>query len=465
MSTEAIPKYSLLYSIESGKHGLSQARIHPLNASIPAFILKFIENLADDYITAVGEQFNEAVTGRISFSLGRGIVVEKSSDERIKKIIEGANQQSAVVTVETAKEMGCQSIKRRELEEKDRKKMVDELKGEPFIAFDASAMALFENGVKKSLQIDFEIEKRTVLGANALTTGSMRYPHLYQDLHTRFNDRRKLETTSVCIAGPGLKEEQGNAPFVPQFVELFTLFPNAQFLLLDKDKRSLKAMSDQFNKCSFASYDPAMLCWRILEKRPKFQQVFSDMKDCLAKTAMAPKNATEMLDGVGPLKRVVVKVDPKKIEVRPFDFVDSQFKEEKFDVIVATVSIFHTLHDAVVRKDPNFNPLAFLTKFLLPLKENGSLYVETMMTELLFHKMSSEQSEKLIQEIEAILGNRIRIEKVPIQNFIPEARGDHALISSTTCQEIRDDKPTYTFSTHSLTVITRTAEKAREQTS
>ena len=414
--------------------------------------MKFIENLGEDYIFVAGDQMNRAVTGRISFSLDRGIVVESCSDKTIEKIIEKNNKQIAVVSSTTMETLDLYSVKHIPLDEKTHQKMIEEFPKEPFMSLDASALALFHHGIVEPVELDFEIDRKTIVAANELTTGSMRYPHLLQDLHTRFNDRRNLETTSVCIAGPGLKEEKEKVPFVPQFVELFSLFPEAQFLLLDKDERALKTMSDHFHKCRFASYDPATLSLRIAEKRSSFEATFSDMTGSLAEKAISPQNAKEMLNGVGPLKRVVVKVDPQKIEVRSFDFAESQFKEEKFDLIVATSSISLPLYEAIVKKDPDFDPVAFITKFLLPLKENGCLYVESMMTELFFHETTKE-------EIETILGNRIRIDKVPVQNFLPDTQGDKAEITSMTGQEVMDKKGRHTLSTHSLSVITRTAEK------
>ena len=210
-----------------------------------------------------------------------------------------------------------------------------------------------------------------------LTTAQMRYPHLLNHLSERFKEKGP---SNICIMGPGLLEEEGARPVCPQAAELFSLFPEAKFLLVDKDDHLLETLKKQYQIQQTAVYDPTMLRLYAAnsptntQRAPeKYQPLMSRMKKAMGGQARN-RDAKKMMLGIGPAQPLLLKLDSKKIELRRFDFLADQFKEgEKFDSIVATMSLSYAYEEVIDKPAPFF---ALLGNCLSALKEGGVLYMD-----------------------------------------------------------------------------------------
>ncbi len=97
--------------------------------------------------------------------------------------------------------------------------------------------------------------------------------------------QRKADDTKVCIVGPGMWKDCKGVPTSFQFVEILSLFPSAQFLLLDNDQEALAAMEKFLKKHQAAMYDPFTLRIRTSSLSPNYScpesylKTFNAMKE------------------------------------------------------------------------------------------------------------------------------------------------------------------------------------------
>lgn len=148
-----------------------------------------------------------------------------------------------------------------------------------------------------------------------------------------------------------------------------------------------------------------------------YQAAFTEMKNNLAAKAIAPRNAREMLDGVGEVKPLTLVLNPGQVEVREFDILTSDFHDgEQFDIMVATMSIVNALARDL-DKTPAANHFEALAKFLLALNEKGALYIDSKVMMAIKEKVGQEGFALGIRYLETLLGNELRVEEVSLPSF------------------------------------------------
>ncbi len=463
--TNIIPKYSLQFIKEdfsaredAEKLPISNKTLTPADAPIPPKVLYIIEGIARDYMFNFGNQSKDVESARLSLSADQGIAIQSCSDSRIDDRLK-VYLTSVAIVEEEARALGLLGIKRVEPQEEDIKQARERFKDAKVLYLDPWCFQFHRVGLKKPLLLDLEMTQREVIGKGAgLTSAPLRYPHLLKDLSNRLKKDSK-----ICIVGPGLVEEENAPLFSPQFAEIYSLFPNGTFLLLDNDPHALKLMEQQFHKCKFAAYDPYMLRHYAVRDSQNFkpnrtyQKLFDSMKKVLAEKAIKPANAANMLAGVGSPERMLLKISPEKIEIRDFDIRISHFRnEEKFDAMVATMAFGNAFSDEL-KKDVAHNFFPHLQRFLGALNENGSLYIDKMFVNSF---LKHYPIEKAIRYLALLVGNRLVIQEIPISGFQPRIKAVLGVIDSATISSIQKygDRMT-NITTSSLIVITRTPEK------
>lgn len=478
-----VPKYSLCFSIISEITDpqllpITSARLLPQDASLSPFLLGILENLGKEIAFRLGKEF-EVTQIRFKYSPENGITL-KCVNQKVQSICESLlldeSERLVALSFQEADKRHLTQLKKPiKVEEKDLEKARRDF-GDDVMFFDRLGFELFISGVTAPTDVDLELSGRVIHRIAGRTTGHLRFPHMLQDLYTRFSEKvRSSKQTSVCIVGPGLFEDQ-NAPFCPQFTEVQTLFPNASYLLLDNDSHVLKILKKQL-KAKAISYNPLMLriystqfpkadeAMRKLYAPTKYQQMFQVMKQELAKKEMDSQGVKKMLDGEGKIQNLCVKVDRRKIQLRQFEIESSMFSSEDhgtFDVVVATMSILLALGDKIVA-NPSDNHFSTLLKFLRLLKVNGSLYVDAELMNKAFANVYGSEGMKIgTAYLEMELGNRLAVEEIPLSDFLPSEQGAAGFLKSYTVDERGEIKPT-TVSSSSLVVYTRTAEKVNRQ--
>lgn len=490
MSSNSIPTYSLtffnLYDHIEIKEAsdllISMKALKPKDASIPSIILRYLEAFSKDYVHHLRKEFNKDVTIKTFFSLENGLQYE-SNDEKVKEvfniIFQEQMENSAVLAEHEAIESKLTHLKRNNfVTEEIKQKAIEGLKaknvladGEEVIYLDRVAFSLWKEGIREPIAVNLEICAQEAMGKGfGLTTGSMRYPHLLLDLSERFKDKTKRDQTQICIVGPGLLEEEHAPLMCPQFTELLSIFPHANFLLLDNNKKALEAMQKQFCEKNFITFDPFMMrvyTFNDSTKNPffapqKYQLCFQNMKENLEEKAISKAMAKGILNNTSKINYILLKTNPKKIKVREFDINTAEFAPEEkglFDVIVATMSLSIVLQEELI-KNPHYNSFNQIAKFLEALKVNGSLYLDSGIFEIFKKNYTPEGLVLGIQYLESILGNRLTMHEIPLSDFM-NVEGPFGVIPSCSLRFAEKHDLGQTLTTCSLTVITRSTEKVQ----
>lgn len=287
------------------------------------------------------------------------------------------------------------------------------------------------------------------------------------ELFTQFNTQQPKR---ICILGPGLFQE-GDLISFPQFFELLSLFPHAEFLLLDNDEKALELMKQQLMLRQVSSYDPLTFMYYsfqtegVCQHAPqKFAPLFSKMRDVFIEKGTSEKNISRMLQGKEEAKPLHLKVDPTKIQIRHFDInKDTCNGDEKksFDLIVATLSMSLAIKQ-YLNAQPDHNPFFTLVKFLSMLKENGILYVDLSHIIEIFEKNYGPKGWELgVRYLEVLLGNKLMIRSIPLSDFLPDCEESGLIINPTIFQRNRKkEQETRGVSTCSLAALRRSSEKA-----
>lgn len=462
---QPIPKYTLEFLIPEQKIEnpedliIRTKALSPPTAKITPQILFLIEDLCKDYIFSLGKMFTELVKVRMCLSLKKGISFDN------KKIQANYDEKTKGPAFAMPKTPEIQHLMKRNVSVQDRTEAYADLGTKQVAFIDPGAFLLWKAGLKNPLTIDVEMTGfwRTSQGGG-LTTGFLRFPHMLGDLADRFKDKREQQA-KICIVGPGLFTPEKGVPSCPQFVELFSLFPKSDFLMLDNDKPTLDRMENQFHKCKFAAYDPSMLriyTTKIEENNryapPKYQALFQEMKATFADNALANPKVKEMLAGIGPLQPLMLKVDPDKINLREFDILTSTPEEKDkgtFDIVVATMSILLNFDN--FDETGSTNPIFILQKFLELLSENGSLYLDSCLIDTLFETYGEKNMGLGIRYLEQVLGNQLSFEEVSLSDFSPNSVGKYATFLNFSLNIGPNSMPN--VSTSSINVVTRTGTK------
>jgi len=445
---------------------IEEQALHPPASSIPSDILEFGEMMGRFYVYSLGTAFNENVTATLIFNSDTTPQL-LCEDEKAKTIFE----QFLLRTLSSPSMKSQLKGRQRKIVRESKKK--DEswvnFNREVLLFFETSAQIMRCTKITEPVQINLEIKGREPINeGGGLTTTCIRWPNLLKYLHYHLDDTRLSDQLHIGIVGIGLVEEDKLPPFSPQFVEIFSLCPNATFLLLDNNKHCLERMTEQFHQCKFASYDPLALRMRTypdLENMyiapQSYQETFEAMKDTLTvKSTKYQKNAADMLKGIGRIQRMMLEVDPTKIELRDFDINTSALNEidkKKFNAVIGTMSITLAFQ-SLISENLSINYFPTLGKFLEMLKENESLYIDKMCMQCLIEYYGPSVMELGIHYIECLLGNRLKIEEIPINDFAPETLGDSITIPQFTIKQALSKNSLPTVDTHSVTVITRTSE-------
>src|ERR1700733_4483932 len=105
---------------------------------------------------------------------------------------------------------------------------------------DPNIVKIFSDNVSKYKEIKGKILNKTVVKCTIAVqevmgqlTGTLRFPHMLKYFFDDLENQRKADDTKVCIVGPGMWKDWNGVPTSFQFVEVLSLFPKAQFLLLD----------------------------------------------------------------------------------------------------------------------------------------------------------------------------------------------------------------------------------------
>ena len=477
MFASPIPTYSIVATRGLGnpKSGddipISQRSLSPLDTNIPDNLITLLEHHLKEYVFSLKEEKPPLLKARFSFSQKDGIEVLSTTDERIRAIIKG-EELGAAMLVSEAVQQGTLHLKRLKPDIKTIQDMEAKLGG-PAIFTDTFAVLLWQKRIEGRINLEVEVDYRTALSQGGeLTTGPLRYPHLWRHL---FEQKKKNQSdistvvpSVIGMVGPGMIQDKGS-PFCPQFIELLALFPETQFELFDNDKTALEIMNKQFKVCKLAFYDPSMLTLRTcknlragLYAPKKYQPTLRKIKEVIAKKTLLPKNVNAILDGQARIEKITLKLESDKIKVRDFDIITSKFGEEenkKFDFLVATFSINLALR-TLLEQDRKQNPFNILVKFLLTLKENGTLYLDTSLREQVLQDRYGEKGLNLgIRYMQSILGNCIRLEEIPFSDFDPQNVNHVGVISSITIEGAKEFGYKQNVGTSSITAMTRTSDK------
>jgi hypothetical protein len=322
---------------------------------------------------------------------------------------------------------------------------------------DPEIVKIFSENVSKYKEIKGKVLHKTEVSCTIAvedvlgqTTGTLRFPHMLKYFFDYLENQRKADDTKVCIVGPGMWKDCKGVPTSFQFVEVLSLFPNAQFLLLDNDEEALAAMENFFKKHQAAMYDPFTLRARTSPFIPKhtcpesYLETFNAMKEFfIAHAHKQDSNAMEamLIKHEGDVKKFYVKVPSDKLEIRNFDINSSQFEENesgKFDVIVATMSIVNALYFNTV-KWTDSHKIAITVKFLDALKEDGQLIIDKPLYDFL-------TQDGAMTAISNQVGYELKVREIPLSDFDPNSSGEKPMILSTTTDAI----PEQSFYKHSV---------------
>ena len=443
--------------------------LSPSNAAVNRFVLFLLESLSREYFfslmktDALGPE-TKPLSVKLSMSAREGVVINECSDPSFETVLKGECDPFAVaVSASEAAKLDLTKQVRVQTAPSDHNKMEarKQLGNKECCFFDPFAYELFHEKVIETVRIELDARRYLMSGPGmGLTTAPMRYPHLLKHLFERFKEKGP---SNICIMGPGLLEEKGARPMCPQVAELFALFPEAKFLIVDKDDHLLETLVTQYQIQQTAVYDPTML--RLYsanssantQRAPeKYQPLMSEMKKAMGGRARN-RDAKKMMLGIGPIKPLLLKLESKKIELRRLDFLTDQFKEEeKFDSIVATMSLVRVYEEVKGKPAPFF---ALLGRCLSALKEGGVLYMDFF---IVSRSIGKEKMKLVIDYLERAVGNRLKVEEIPLSDFLPEAQGDQSNIVSITLENSKLlERGFPTVSTSSLTAFTRTAEKIK----
>lgn len=131
--------------------------------------------------------------------------------------------------------------------------------GEELVFVDPYVMQAHQENWLDSIEIELKIKYLINAQMYGQTTGFLRFPHFLDDVLQRFNHLRS-SSPKICVMGPGIMGEEKTSYSCPQVMELYSLFPHANYLLLDNDEKLLETLTDQFQgkeKKPFANLDPA----------------------------------------------------------------------------------------------------------------------------------------------------------------------------------------------------------------
>lgn len=424
---------------------------------LPPYLVQIAKNLATQYFLEMGDvaaskSFYETAT--FTFSPQNGLSIPSSTDPRIQKVFcEGMEQlELTAYSEDDARKLGIEDIKHAVVQ-------LDEGETQKYFAYDPISLEARNRGIHDFYQTQLQIKNYILTGVAGQTTGSLRHPHLLEAL-----SKRSHMQPHICIVGPGMIEEKGFPLSTPQTAELFTLFPSGQFLLIDNDKKAIDKTKKQLNSGRI-NYDPMMLrefteaTSRHHIKSEAYQKLFEQMKDnIIARYSKMPSKVKvkRILNRTLPAEILSIPANKSNFEVLNFDILTSTFEEDKkgaFDVVVATNSISNAIFDKYTPKEFE-NYFSILEKFLALLKVNGSLYVDSPLFEDRLKLIYGEEGIAVgMQWLETRLGNKIKMEVIPLPEFV---RGN-SIRSST----IGTANKPITVSTSSIIVLTRLPDRTK----
>lgn len=462
--------YSLVLALHppQTEYQVESRKLSPQTAKVSPIILTLIEGISSNYANFLQDKFERCLV-KFSFSSKNGVVFLSASDERIKTVFheQYKNEPLTIIPREDVESSGLKDMKTALASEYIKEEAFKHFQTNDVVYFDSFAYAIYQAGIEDDLELTVDITRRIIVGAGGLTTGSLRFPHLLGSLYEEFKDTRKSDKKKICIVGPGMNEDP-EFPSSPQLSELCSLFPNAEFLVLDNDKTAIRTLTEQVRK-GFLVYDSLMLRMRTIKVEglgiesfqnypKKYIEVFDAIKSGFADKAKLPPDAKSMLNGIGPIQPLIFGVDPKKIRISEFDITSSQFKDEdnnKFDIVVATMSIWLAIKHV---KNPQHNHFSTFAKFLSILKQGGKLYIDQASTRFLDELYGMEGKKLGIRYIESLLGNRLVFNEIPLTDFISESQGEYDVVPNLTICKTKQYVPE-DVQTSSITVITRTSDK------
>lgn len=428
---QTIPNYAIEFFMnqragEPNLFTLMNEEFDPPKAKISPQLCTFIIDTFKTFLVVNKEdpeikKFNAKV--RLSFSPREGLKVIFSTDARIKAVFEKCHQDPVSFTLSEAKELQIMDLKRT-IPSLEFKQKTMELKGKKLIFLDPVTWNFWQVGIKSPLELKVDvnvIEAQSEGGG--LTTSNLRFPHLLYGIVAHLKHKVFSKDLKVCLVGPGLKKGERFCE-CPQLVELKSIMPEARYLILENDKEALSLMDRAFNKARLIAYNPMMLRARTtqiknnpgLAAEPVFT-ILENLKPFLSKQVIMPKHAFEMLQGIGPLQDLMIKLDPSKHELREFDILSTPFLEAdkgQFDVVVATMSISIAIDN--LKRSP-LEIIKKLSKFVELLKTDGILFVDTMLWEILRSTIGEDLS---VEYLELLIGSRLKSEILPLSLVDPK---------------------------------------------
>jgi hypothetical protein len=260
---------------------------------------------------------------------------------------------------------------------------------------------------------------------------------MYKSIFEKISpELRKSDQAAVCIVGPGLDTMDAKMPTCPQAAELLSIFPKANFLLLDNDKEVLERLN-KYRTLKMLPYDSFALRMRTMPVSndntkneflapESYLKIFEEMAASFGDLASYPPNAKAMLlENKDILDRVMLKLDQEKFEVRDFDIGSSEFllKDKQFDVIVATLSLGNPISglNGKIDKDKD---LAALAKFLSKLKLGGILYIDIAS----YSQIVGVDIDYL--KLVKLIGYQIKTELVSVKDFMENFSGEMGMLES-----------------------------------
>jgi hypothetical protein len=327
-------------------------------------LLKAIKALSGQYIEQISQQFNLEISVDILISSQRGIQVVNCSDDRLVEF------------------------------------------------FHASLATNLISQKNSPIQMQVHLKR-----SGGLVTGSMRFPHLLLDLSKRFEKERANDAFRICIIGPGLRKEAGYMPTSPQLVEVYTLFPNANYSVLEYNQTALNIVQQQLRTFQSLAYDPVALRYslHLYPKESSQFKVCQSIKALFIEKALDKETTANAFNINKRAEQILVKVKSGKMNLQVFDVNTSHFSE-KHDIVIATL-VLQNSRPSDYKTNAEYDHFEIMVRLFEGVKESGTLYVDPHAIQTFYDIYGHETKDKILDYLMYRLGWVLTFDLVNLSAF------------------------------------------------
>lgn len=449
----AAPPTSELYVI-GARH------VAPTDLKIHDAVFNLLDSIGKSFLFKEQANWPGSLKARVSLSPEKGVVIDSCNQPLFQIFMQSMKMYYIAVTRDAAiASKMLHVLQRTTVSQTTIEEVETAFKTDEVLYFDAHALKLHAEKLEGTATLDFELN--VYHDADFSSNGkaaSLRFPHLLLALNNRHPKLKNNLKAQICVIGPRLKELTNGRSFSPTLMELYALFPKARFCVLDPDPQIIAKLKATF-KNQDVFYDPLMLKgyaegFKASSIRPSqvyvslFQQLYNELLS---------RSSQHLPHEVMPLN-----VDTRFFEFEGWDLLAANFSGKKkrgYDIIVAILS----LSDAVnVQSTGTIDSTALcllLSRYLSALKVNGSLYIDGLILRILKRVQPVKSIETVLDNLGALVGNKIECDSIPLNHFLPGALGNHGLIESATQEEAARTSKMFKISSTDVIALKRTSKK------